>query len=717
MKKIITLTLLLLTSYISFSQTDIINLKAFFQGKYRLDHYNHLSWRPETQQFTYVSSLFRDSLIARDAATGKNSALLTVGDLRKSLPGKTVYSVPYYEWVSHDRLFFPSLEAIVHFHENTFKIDTLPFNGDQIIDYDVSHQLYITKENRNVFVRSALNEYREIIISTDTGAHIVFGEPVHRSEWGINEGQYISGNGNFIAFYRMDESMVEDYPLVNTTTPIATMEPMKYPMAGRTSHQVKIGIFDVRQSGLLSKPVFHYIKTETADGEFLTNVTFSPDEKLLYITHVNRSQDHAKLIEYDVLTGEKKRIVLEERDSRYVEPQTRMLFLKNNRFLWLSDRDGWKHYYLYDISGTLIRQITRGPWDVIEEIGIDPKEEYVYIITNKDDPTGRYLYQVSLKTGNAVNLSPERGTHTPFFSADFRYFIDYFTDIETPARWTLHSVKNKKSELLLNSRNPYGEGNLGKTSLFSIPNQNGDALYCRMIYPPDFDSTRQYPCLIYVYGGPHSQLVTNTFLSGGVFLHYMAQKGYVIFTLDNRGTANRGAEFEKSIHRRLGTLEMEDQMTGVRFLTSKPFIDPSRIGLDGWSYGGFMTLSLVTAYPETFRAASCGGPVVDWSWYEVMYGERYMDTPEENPEGYRQSAIIPKVKNIKCDLLVMHGAQDHTVVWQHSLELLRKAVEENIQVDYFVYPTHDHNVRGIERVHLWNKIEKFHSIHLKDKVD
>ena len=207
-------------------------------------------------------------------------------------------------------------------------------------------------------------------------------------------------------------------------------------------------------------------------------------------------------------------------------------------------------------------------------------------------------------------------------------------------------------------------------------------------------------------------MVTNTFMSGGVFLHYLAQKGYVIFTLDNRGTAYRGAEFEKCIHRQLGVLEVEDQILGINYLKRLPFVDTTRLGLDGWSYGGFMILTLISTYPDLFKSASCGGPVVDWRKYEVMYGERYMDTPEENPIGYEQADILPKVSNIKSELLVMHGAQDPTVVWQHSLELLRQAVEDGIQLDYFVYPAHEHNVRGIERVHLWNKIEKFHHQHL-----
>jgi dipeptidyl-peptidase-4 len=312
---------------------------------------------------------------------------------------------------------------------------------------------------------------------------------------------------------------------------------------------------------------------------------------------------------------------------------------------------------------------------------------------------------------------PEKGTHSVSFSFDYEYFIDYFNNLETPLNIVLRNTKNDKSQLLLAAKNPYRSLKMTQTNLFAIRNKSGDSLNCRIILPPDFNPAKKYPCLIYVYGGPHSQLVTNTFMSGGVFLHYLAQKGYIIFTLDNRGTANQGAEFEKAIHRRLGVLEMEDQLCGVDYLKSLPYIDPDRIGLDGWSYGGFMVLTLISEHPELFRSASCGGPVVNWEWYEVMYGERYMDTPESNPEGYAKANIIPKVGNITCDLLVMHGAHDHTVMWQHSLELLRQSVTEGVEIDYFVYPTHDHNVIGMERVHLWKKIERFHDIHLKGICD
>ena len=588
--------------------------------------------------------------------------------------------------------------------------------GESSVDESADGKIRISNfEGEEVFF--VTNGKEHYLLCPDTGEHIVFGEPVHRSEWNINEGWYFSPKNGYIAFYRMDESMVEDYPLLQTSdgdgaAHIAYFENIKYPMAGRTSHQVKVGIFDVNKSFQQKQTVYHYIQTDLMDGEFLTNVTFSPDEKYLYITHLNRQQNHSKLIRYDVSTGKKIGTLLEERYDRFVEPQTRMIFLKDGRFIWQSDRDGWNHFYLYTSEGNLVKQLTKGSWPVLESLGLDEKEENLYFMTNKGNPVDQYLYSLNLITGDLKQLTKQSGTHTIALSSDKKYFLDYFSSLHIPSQIFAGSTDGKIYKKIFESKNPYGDLKLGLDTIFSLKNSHGDDLYCEMILPPDFNVNKKYPCLVYIYGGPHSQLGTNTFMTAGVFLNYMAQKGYVIFVMDNRGTNNRGAEFEKCIHRRLGVCESEDQMVGIRYLQSRPFIDSERMGIDGWSFGGFMTLTMVTEHPEVFRSASCGGPVVNWEWYEIMYGERYMDTPQENPDGYAKSCIIPKIKNLKCPLLIMHGQQDNTVVQQHSLELLHQSVLDDVQIQYFPYTTHEHNVRGLDRVQMWHKIEQFHDQYL-----
>ena len=658
------------------AQENPIDLKGYFYGKYRADRVKQFSWGDVSGQYSYFDV---------------NDSVIITADVKN---GKEISRKPF-----------------VKISKNQ-KIKDIEKDGVKVKDYGDNLFIYTKDGENGYFVGKFANPDNGVRLCIDTGAHIVFGEPVHRSEWGINEGWYFSPNNNYIAFYRMDESMVEDYPLLQTGGEGAAIDWIKYPMAGRTSHNVKVGIFDAEKSFAQNKPVYHYINTAVSDGEFLTNVTFSPDEKYLYITHLNREQNHSKLIRYDLQTGAKTATLIEEKDDRYVEPQTRMIFMKNGNFVWQSDRDGWNHFYLYSFDGQLIKQITSGKFDVIEAIGFDEKEENLYFMTNKEMPVDNYLYSVNLKSGKLTNHTPESGTHYVRLSPDKKYFLDERTDLHTPLNTFLRSTDGKVNRLILSSENKYTEHNLGRDTIFTLKNKNGDDLYCRMLLPPNFNPKEKYPCLIYVYGGPHSQLVTNEFLSGGIFLHYMAQKGYVVFTLDNRGTNNRGSEFEKCIHRQLGVLESEDQMVGVDYLRALPFVDNDRIGIDGWSFGGFMTLTMVTEHPEIFRSASCGGPVVNWEWYEVMYGERYMDTPQENPEGYAHANIIPKIKNLRCPLLIMHGMQDHTVIQKNSLELLHQSVLDDIQIDYFPYTTHDHNVLGLDRVQMWHKIEQFHDKYL-----
>ena len=701
-------TSIIICLIISFFCFDLSAQTIDLKKRYVIDNIYGLSWRPGADQYSYIDD--DRNIVVVNPKNGSEKVFLA----NASSTAHEISSVYGYRWVDANTLYFPAANKTLNVVDGKITANTFDkVESDNVIDQDIKNRVFVVKNDKGVFVQCAANGFEPILLCPDTGKNIVFGESVHRSEWGINEGQYISPSGNFIAFYRMDESMVEDYPLINSGTPIATVENIKYPMAGRTSHVVSVGVFDVAKSAQSGNPSYIYLQTDKNDGEFLTNVTFSPDEKNIYITHLNREQNHSKLIRYDVATGKKLGILIEERDSRFVEPLRRMIFMKNGNFLWFSDRDGWKQIFMYSPEGKLLKKVVDGKFDVSEYYGMDKDEKYIYFTASLEKPVNQYVCRAAIDKGGVECLAHDDGVHRPLFSDSKNYFIDYFSNPHTPRNITLVNNRGKVLKTLLEAKSPFGSMKLGDTKIFAITNKSGDSLWCRMITPPDMDVTKKYPVFLYVYGGPHSQLVTNQYLSGGLFLEYMAQQGYIVFTLDNRGTQNRGADFEKCIHRNLGVREVEDQMCGVEYLKSLPYVDAGRIGLDGWSYGGFMVLSLITAHPETFRAASCGGPVVNWEWYEVMYGERYMDTPQENPAGYDNANIIPKIKNVKCPLLVMHGAQDHTVVQQHTLELLRQAVSDDVELEYFVYTTHDHNVIGPERRHLYNKLLRFHNQNTK----
>lgn len=576
----------------------------------------------------------------------------------------------------------------------------------------------VTFEEGNLYVDGKLVERGD-------GYNIVLGESVHRNEFGIDGGLFWSPDGSHLAFYRMDQSMVEDYPLVNTKSREAQTKPIKYPMAGMKSHEVTVGIYDCTSGKLI------YLETrrDTSVAEremYLTNIAWAPDNHHIYLAKVNREQNHMWMERYDAVTGQLEQVLFEETDPRYVEPCEPMIFTpKGDQFLWYSMRDGYKHLYLYNIRGTLVKQVTHGEYEVEGFIQFDKSGENIFIYANKDNLIGRDAYRVNIKNGEMTRMTDGKGTHSVVLNENGDCYVDVYSSVDVPAAAYWKQVKYGKklqqvSHRLYVSENPLKDYASPKVKIGTIKATDGMTdLYYRLITPPGVDpdapqATKQYPTLVYVYGGPHSQLVTDSWLGGGnLYFMFLAQQGYVVFTLDNRGTDNRGFAFESCIHRRLGEVEMADQMEGVKFLKSLPYVDANRMGVEGWSFGGFMTITMKLAHPEIFKVGCAGGPVIDWKWYEIMYGERYMDTPQENPKGYEANCLLNKAKDLEGHLLVIHGAEDNTVVWQHSLEFIERCINNLKQVDYFVYPHHEHNVRGRERLHLYKKMFDYYETHLK----
>ena len=713
------LTIILFTLYLgAVSQDKIFDLKEIFtSSKMYPQSLTQLQWIPNTHNYVYVNK--DNDLVMATAPSKETKVLVALADINTALEKegeKTVKSFPaILHWVDerisfknpNEFLFYFRIEGKLMFYRIVRKsIDIkayFPEDADNIqIDYK-NEAITHTVEN-NLYIMPLGIKTKQV--NPEQEKDVKYGHVVHRNEFGIDKGSFWSPKGNYLAFYRMDESMVDDYPLVNTNARIAELKNEKYPMAGLASHQVTLGIYNIVTEKVT------YIKTGEPADQYLTSVTWSPDEKYIFIGVLNREQNHLKMNQYDAATGEFVKTLFEEKHNRYVEPSDPLYFLPNSntQFIWISQKSGWKHLHLYDITGKELKQITQGNWVVKSFEGFDNLGKTAFFTSNKDEITGNKFYSVDLKSGKMTTISQEAGTHSVKPSYDGKYFLDRYSNLTLPAAVSLKDAKGTEKAVLLKDTSTLAEYNLPETSIGTLKNSNGDDLYYRLIKPIDFDPNKKYPVFLYVYGGPHSQMVTNSWLSGGHFLHYMAQKGYVVFTLDNRGTAHRGFEFESTIHRRLGTVEVEDQMVGVKYLKSLPYVDTNRFSVDGWSYGGFMTISLKLQHPEVFKTATAGGPVIDWKYYEVMYGERYMDTPEENAEGYKKSSLLNQVEKLDGHLLIIHGAIDPTVVWQNSLQFLTEAIKAGKQVDYFVYPRHEHNVRGIDRVHLWKKIEEYHNV-------
>lgn len=541
---------------------------------------------------------------------------------------------------------------------------------------------------------------------------IVYGQAVHRNEFGIYKGTFWSPKGNCLAFYRMDQSMVTAYPQVNTTTRIATLEPDKYPMAGMTSHKVTVGVYHI-QSG---KTV--YLQAGDPTDRYFTNISWSPDEKSIYVIELNRDQNHSQLVRYNAETGAKEAMLFEETHPKYVEPQHLIVFLPwdSNQFIYWSQRDGFHHLYLYNKEGQLIKQLTQGDWLVQDILGFNTARKEMIIASTEISPLQTNIFSLNVKTGKRTLLGQQDGTHSARLSASGTYLIDNFTSFNVPREISILPTNGKTGINLLTATDPMKEQyNLPEITLGTIKAADGKTdLYYRLIKPVNFDPNKKYPAIIYVYGGPHAQLIhNNRFYDARGWDLYMAQKGYVMLTVDSRGSDNRGLEFENCTFRQLGVEEMKDQVEGAKFLQSLPYVNADKIGVHGWSFGGFMTTNLMLTYPEIFKVGVAGGPVIDWQYYEVMYGERYMDTPQTNPEGYKNSNLKLKAGNLKGRLEVIIGGADPTCVPQHSYTFLRACIDAGTHPDFFVYPEDGHNMMGRDRVHLHEHITRYFEDHLK----
>lgn len=541
---------------------------------------------------------------------------------------------------------------------------------------------------------------------------IVYGQAVHRNEFGIYKGTFWSPKGNCLAFYRMDQSMVTAYPQVNTTTRIATLEPDKYPMAGMTSHKVTVGVYHI-QSG---KTI--YLQAGNPTDRYFTNISWSPDEKSIYVIELNRDQNHSQLVRYNAETGAKEAMLFEETHPKHVEPQHPIVFLPwdSNQFIYWSQRDGFHHLYLYNKEGQLIKQLTQGDWLVQDILGFNTARKEMIIASTEISPLQTNIFSLNVKTGKRTLLGQQDGTHSARLSASGTYLIDNFTSFNVPREISILPTNGKTGVNLLTATDPMKEQyNLPEITLGTIKAADGKTdLYYRLIKPVNFDPNKKYPAIIYVYGGPHAQLIhNNRFYDARGWDLYMAQKGYVMLTVDSRGSDNRGLEFENCTFRQLGVEEMKDQVEGAKFLQSLPYVNADKIGVHGWSFGGFMTTNLMLTYPEIFKVGVAGGPVIDWQYYEVMYGERYMDTPQTNPEGYKNSNLKLKAGNLKGRLEVIIGGADPTCVPQHSYTFLRACIDAGTHPDFFVYPEDGHNMMGRDRVHLHEHITRYFEDHLK----
>ena len=552
----------------------------------------------------------------------------------------------------------------------------------------------------------------ETQLTTDGSRHIVYGQSVHRDEFGIDRGLFWSPDGRKLAFYRMDQSMVADYPQVEMTDSMAQCKPDKYPMAGQTSHKVTVGVYDIDTRKTI------YLQAGDPTDRYFTNVAWNPESSQLYMFELNRDQNDCRLTCYDAATGQKLSELYRETDERYVEPLHPIVFLPwdKTKFVMQSQRDGYNHLYLFDRNGKQLRQLTSGQWVVMELVGFCKKLHSAIIVANKANPIQANIYLLNIDNGKLTPLDNGAGYHHALLSDGGNRLLDIYSAPDTPRNIDIITLADKPStQRLLTAPDPWQGYEIPHFESGTITAADGiTPLYYRMVKPASFDPSKKYPTVVYVYGGPHAHLVDARWHWGArSWETYMAQKGYIVFVLDNRGSENRGKAFEQTTFRQLGQVEMQDQVKGVEYLWTLPYVDKKRMGIHGWSFGGFMTISMMTNFPDLFKVGVAGGPVIDWKWYEVMYGERYMDTPQQNPEGYAKTSLLDKARNLKGKLQIITGYNDPTVVPQHCLSFLAACIEAGTQPDFFVYPGEPHNMRGHQSVHLHERITQYFDDYLK----
>ena len=619
----------------------------------------------------------------------------------------------------------------VDFKKHSLVSETEIADGDNLLESNNKSGAMAILRGKNLFLRLGMKEWQ---LSKDGSREIVYGQSVHRDEFGIHKGTFFSNDGTKLAFYRMDQSMVVDYPQVKipeidyfnhpeTQTCSAIAAPDKYPMTGETSHEVTVGVFD----SATGKTV--YLKAGDPKDRYFTNISWSPDDKTIYMFELNRDQNDCRLVSYDATTGEKTGELYRETDEKYVEPQHPIVFLPwdNSQFIMQSQKDGYNHLYLctlgkhgsrmaHNTESLEIKQLTQGKWVVLDVLGFNTKRKSIIIASNEISPIQRNLFAVDVKTGKRTRVDETGdGWHNGMLSESGAFIFDKYSSPNVPNNIAIVNTENGKKFSYFRAEDPWKGYNVPEYSCGTVKAADGETdLYWRMVKPTNFDPKKKYPTIVYVYGGPHAHNVDARWhYSSRSWETYMAQNGYLLFILDNRGSENRGKAFEQATFRQLGQEEMKDQMKGVEYLKNLPYVDADRIGVHGWSFGGFMTISLMTNYPDVFKVGVAGGPVIDWHWYEVMYGERYMDTPQTNPEGYKKTSLLYKAKDLKGKLQIITGDNDATVVPQHCLTFIKACIAAGTQPDFFVYPGEPHNMRGHQSTHLHERISQYFFDYLK----
>lgn len=602
------------------------------------------------------------------------------------------FKAAYYIWNSKDN----SLQAL----SKNGKQQLATFSPD-------GTKIAFVRDN-NLFIKDLATEEEKQITTDGEFNKIINGAPdwVYEEEFSFSKAFAWSPDSKKIAFYRFDEAHVKQFNMTMYESLYPEWYQFKYPKAGEANAFVTIKMYN-----LASKKTQNVDIGEETD-QYIPRIKWTQDANILALIRLNRLQNKLELLLADAGSGKTKVILTEENDY-YVDINDDLTFLEDKKhFLLTSEKDGYKHIYLYDLMGKEVRQITKGAWDVDAYLGYDEKSEQIYYKSSEKSPLQRAIYRIGLDGMNKEELSQKAGTNRAYFSKGFKYFINYHTSANTPTFVSLHDAKGKNirtledNTLLKENYKTYG---LTSKEFFTFTTtDDSTTLNGWMIKPPNFDKNKKYPLFMFVYGGPGSQTVTNGWDRNMVWFQMLAQKGYIVASVDNRGTGARGEAFKKMTYLQLGKYEAEDQIAAAKYLGSQNYVDSERIGIWGWSYGGYLSSLCLTKGADVFKMAIAVAPVTNWRFYDSIYTERFMRTPQENPDGYDNNSPINHVDKLKGKYLLVHGTADDNVHFQNAVEMAEKLVEQNKDFDMHYYTNKAHSLYGGNtRLHLYNKMTNF----------
>jgi len=588
-------------------------------------------------------------------------------------------------------------ETLTPVAEGKQRLATLSPDNDKVAYVQDNNLFYKDLTNNQIIQITNDGEYNKII----NGAT----DWVNEEEFGLARGFYWSPDGNAIAFLRFDETAVKEFTMQYYNNDMyPELYKFKYPKTGEDNAKTSAHIYSLKTNNVA--------KVKTPETDYIPRIKWTQNPNELCVFTLNRHQNNLELYLANATSGDAK-LLLNEKNEWYVDIHDNLTFLKDGKhFVWTSEQDGFNHVYLYNMDGTLKTQLTKGEFDVTNLYGVDEVNELIYYQAAKQTPMQREIYQVNLDGKKDKMISKEDGTNSAGFSSTFDYFIHTYSSIGNPSTYVVRNRKGKEVRMLEDNKalkERLSQYNLGKVAFFTFENSRQTSLNGWMITPPDFDENKKYPVFMYVYGGPGSQTVNDAW--GGqnyMWFQMLAQNGYIVVSVDNSGTGARGEKFKKMTYQELGKYETQDQIEAAKYLAGLDYVDGSRIGIFGWSYGGYMSSLCLFKGNDVFKSAIAIAPVTNWKWYDSIYTERYMRTPQENKDGYEDNSPINFVERLKGNYLLVHGITDDNVHFQNTAEMTRALISANKQFDTYFYPNRNHGIYGDNaRIHLYTKMTNF----------